>query len=511
MYTHNQARASRAGALPPRPASPLSNNAVRFAVHNTQDPPKRAARVPGGEDPSPRPKGRRQPGGRCGHVTLLHSRAGAVPAEKSVPGLLRFFPSTGTCATPNGTSTPRKQQQANPCTSPTPRSEPLMKPQHTASSAATEPVNVKDPIRLAFLGGPRTGKTATILKLSCGTYRDTYYPLRKTTPVLFTYQAQSAALRLILDQHSSRRFLEHALARGDLLLSPVVSDALVRAAVKKTPLPGPAGDAPHGSQNEVYAAVWGDGDSDVARISPILAELIDTPAFNSSQFIPFLEASLHARLGKNVLRKLADTPRQPVNTEPLLVASGAGEMNGAIDGYFLFYSAVPSAEPPQYDELVAGQQAPGLGSSAAGSAQDTTLSLLPVIKAGLEEAWREYHTYRTRWDQEKEKDMFSLKTALRTMFDAHGSLQPGLLHHKLLATSLDPADPLCPPPIWIVCTHKNLPLASPTLIHDGKKLALLWRCGFYAMDVTENLDQVLALVIREVVERKSLQRARRKR
>ncbi|KAM9936275.1 hypothetical protein OXX80_004172 [Metschnikowia pulcherrima] len=403
-----------------------------------------------------------------------------------------------------------------------------MKTQAEVASSTTNstPVNVKDPVRLAFLGGPRTGKTATISKLSCGTYRDTYYPSRKTTPVLFTYAPQTPESTLILDQHNSKQLLEHASARDDLLLSPVISEALLRASVKSSSA-GSAHDihlAPHGARNDVYATSR-DGGSAAAEISPILAELIDTPAFNANQFIPFLEASLHARLGKDVLRKLADTPRQPVNTEPLLVASGAGEMNGAIDGYFLTYSAIPSVEPPNYDESNT-QVSPTTSvesfdsynsdgtlktASFGASKNDTTFSLLPVIKAGLEEAWSEYYTYKTRWDQGKEKDIFSIKSALRTMFDGKSSFNVDVPQNKLLQTSMNPADPSCPPPIWIICTHKDSPLASPKLINDGKKLAQLWRCGFLAVDVAQDIDQVLALMIREVVERRSLQKARKRR
>lgn len=398
-----------------------------------------------------------------------------------------------------------------------------------SSTRNSAPVNGKDPVRLAFLGGPRTGKTATILKLSCGTYRDTYYPLRKTTPVLFTYAPQSVELKLILDQHHSKKFLEHALARDDLILSPVIYDSLLKASMKNLPTTGAMNENANfvHARNEIYATSR-DNETDIAEITPILAELIDTPAFNSNQFIPFLEASLHARLGKDVLRNLADTPRQPVNTEPLLVASGAGEMNGAIDGYFLLYSAIPTSEPPGYDEVISQESAPSPNSSAesldtynsdgtlrsasfGASKTDTTFSLLPIIKGGLEEAWREYHTYRTRWDQGKEKDIFSLKLAFRTMFENKNSFKDNVPQNKLLNTSLNPADPLCPPPIWIICTHKDLPLASPKLINDGKKLAQLWRCGFLAVDLTQDIEQILPLVIREVIERRNLQKLRKRR
>lgn len=348
----------------------------------------------------------------------------------------------------------------------------------------SSPLNAKDPVRVAFLGGPRTGKTAVILKLTDGTSRETYYPLRKTVPVMFEFIAEDVPLRLVLDTKHPKQALEFALTMPDVVLSPVVMAALAKAA-SRPPL-----DAEEVIRNSYYAV-------SATHISPVLAELIDTPAFNANQFVPFLEASLHARLGKHILRKLADEPRQPVNTEPLLVASGAGEMNGAIDGYFLCYSAVPLATPPLYGE-------------AAAALQETSLTLLLTIKAGLEEAWKEFHTYRTLWEHGKEKDVFSLKSAVRNMFDRSEPLPRDVPRLGLLDQLIDPADPLCPPPIWVLCTHRDLPLASPTLIEDGKKLAKQWRAGFVLLDVHDSVDHAMALMVREIAERRILRKSRRK-
>lgn len=362
------------------------------------------------------------------------------------------------------------------------------------------PINDTEPVRIACLGGPRTGKTAFILKLAEGTFRDTYYPLRKTIPILFTYSATDFYLRVFLSEANPKESLQASLACTDLLLSPVISDSLVRASVRK---PTPTALAEKGVAviaNKYYAS-YRDAESGELKVTPILCELIDTPAFNTSQFVPFLEASLYAKLSKDILRNLADEPRQPVNTEPLLVASGAGELNGTVDGYFFFYSAVPSVQPPNYGEEPSTQNAP----------LQTSLSFFPAMKAGLDEAWSEYYTYRTRWEQGKEKDMFSLKSALLNVFDRTGQLKQDIPKGKLLATSLDPANPQCPPPIWIICTHKNLPLASPKLVNDGKELAQQWRCGFVALDVTEDVDVMISLMVREVSERKALQKQRRSR
>lgn len=370
------------------------------------------------------------------------------------------------------------------------------------------------PVRLAFLGGPRCGKTALISKLTTGTYRETYYPLRKTIPVLFEYLPSLLELRLPLESVSAKKMLELAATQPNVVLSPVIYNSLVHAAAKDSAV-----------QTKERAAQ--------RRLShdlgvPILMELIDTPAFNPDQFVPFLEASLHAKLAKDVLRNLADLPRQPVNTEPLLVASGAGELNGAVDGYFLLYSAVPLTEPPGYfDHAPASNDGISPASSVesavsyeedgrvrsvtlASSTMRTSFSLLPSMKAALDEAWKEFYTWKSNWLRGMETDMFSLKSAFKGMFTGE-RLRQEFTKGKLMDTSLDPADPSCSPPIWIVCTHVDLHLASPKLISEGKKLAKLWRCGFIALDVQEDVDQMLSLMVRELRERSILQKQRRKR
>lgn len=390
------------------------------------------------------------------------------------------------------------------------------------------PINTKDPVRLAFLGGPRSGKTALISKLTTGNYSDTYYPLRKTVPVQFHYAPASKELQAILEESLALRALEIVLTQDKVLVSPVVYNALQQGYKKQSQSPPIESDGVMKTANNGYYVSYRrtTPQGNQVGVTPILTELIDTPAFNPTQIVPFLEASLYIKLDRDVLHGLADGPRQPVSTNPLIVASGAGEMNGSVDGYVLVYNAIPSTEPPSYDQV--GSADDDLSSVESSesyhrdgtlksvtihtNALDKTFSLLPVMKEALDEAWKEYYTYKTRWEQGKERDVFSFKSALKNMWtEPNIDKPPRDSKIQLMDTSIDPASPLCPPPVWIVCTNLNSPLASPKLIADGKCLAKLWRCGFIALDANEDCEELLALMIRELVERRNLQKNRRRR
>lgn len=394
----------------------------------------------------------------------------------------------------------------------------MRKRTYSKSSGA---INKDNPVRLAFLGGPRAGKTALISKLTSGSYSDTYYPLRQANPVLFNYVASQDASKTVMDQTRGADAMQALLKRDNVLVSPVIYQALQNGyKTTQTGEPGPVSAA-----NAIYASYSENSDGNtVSGVTPVLTELIDTPAFNPSQVVPFLEVSLYMKLDKDVLHKLADIPRQPVSTNPLLVASGAGEMNGSVDGYFLVYNAIPSVDPPAYENTDTSSDA-STSSCESGcsynedgtlkhvtmhsSAHDESFSLLPIIKDALDEAWKEYYTYKTRWQLGEEHDVFLIKSALRNMWSARSATPKRTDTIDLMDTSVDPASPLCPPPVWIVCTNAKSPLASPKLILDGKKLAQLWRCGFMAVDASENVDDVLSLMIRELAERRNLRRRRR--
>lgn len=364
----------------------------------------------------------------------------------------------------------------------------------TNYSALAIPRNKSTPIRIAFLGGPRTGKTSLISKLTTGNYGETYYPLRKTTPILFAYRAELSKLRCFLDP--SRRAEAIAYSRlSAIILSSVVNDALQKCRNESENTRRISESATTVFRNSIYYAYPSEDDSKMV-LTPILTELIDTPAFKTEHSVPFLEVSLHARLAKDVLRNLANDAGQTVNAEPLLVASGATELNATVDGYVFVYSAVPSAQPPAYDFQKTEQEL----------SNECTLYVLPAIKQGLIEAWSEYYSYKTRSVTCAESDIFSLKTAFKNIF--YSKARKDSFDEKLEDVSSDSFEKLCLPPIVIVCTHTALPLTSPMLIQEGKNLAKEWECGFVAVDVSDDVSCVLDLMIRELVERKVNRKSR---
>lgn len=390
------------------------------------------------------------------------------------------------------------------------------------------PINDDKPIRIALLGGARSGKTSIISKLTLGSFRDTYYPTQQTQPILFHYLPQLPLARSILNENDMKHTLLFVSERPKLVLSPVIYQALSKITPDK-PFDGQLdkGDVIVKSSNELYTTYHIPGDKDqIPKVSPILVELIDTVAFNPDQVVPFLEASLYVKLDKDILRKLADEPRRPVSTNPLLVASGASELNGSIDGYFFVYSAIPSYTPPSYADIEPTSSTSTTSSASSLSSQhlnlkcDTSFSLLSIMKQTLDEAWKEYYTYKTRWEQGKESDIFNFKTALKNFWKERTNAQveaqrvetrANLTKLKLLDNLVDPADPSCPPPVWVICTHTKSPLASPKLIEDGERLAKFWKCGFVPLDVDDDTtDEALSLIIREILERLKL-RAKRKR
>lgn len=363
------------------------------------------------------------------------------------------------------------------------------------SIVSTDPIprNKSSPVRIAFLGGPKTGKTSIISQLVTKHYRETYYPLRKTNPVLYTYRP-SAALVPILDPLDKNAHEILGAQDSNLILSPVMKHGLSRtnADASTTSLSEIAQTL---AKNKVYH-VNTSSNQTAKTVTPILTELIDTPAFEPDRSVPFLEVSLHAKLAKDVLRNLANDAGHSVNAEPLLVASGAAELNGAIDGYVLVYSAVPPAQIPAYD-----------ADSKVLQPTKTSLSDLPVIRNGLIEAWSEYYMYRTQHSSCGESDIFSLKNAFKNMFDTKVKKEVPL-RGKPESISQDPYDKLCLPPILIVCTHKNLPLMSPNLIEKGKNYAKQWNCSFIAVDASENVDITLDLMLREIIERREARKTK---
>ncbi|KAG7192201.1 uncharacterized protein KQ657_001919 [Scheffersomyces spartinae] len=413
------------------------------------------------------------------------------------------------------------------------------------------PFNDNKPIRIAVIGGKRAGKTSLISNIQWGGQNDTYYPTTHVYPTLVEYTPSTTLARAAFDELSPDIMLNLATEvvrnGGALTLSSTVQTAFQRNKTGSTSsqklrrssstksnrrssenlLNGTyeMGYILH-SKNSVYATYntkqellelsessnstsnW-----PLPRVSPILVELIDTPSFNPDQVVPFIEVSLHKKLAKDELHNLANEPAKPVLANPLLVASGASEMNGNIDGYFFVYSAVPTDHPPSYDEGYSCMSSTGSAqldgvltpvatnnSCAVAAAADnngSALSLLDTMRVALMQAWKEYHYYTSRWNQGQEADIYLFKQAMKNMWKL-GSNVPN--KHQQQHQQLMEEIPNELPPIWIVCTHTKSPLKAPKLVEEGMKKAKEWGCGFITVDNERPVDECLALMIRDIVE-----------
>ncbi|KAK6465688.1 hypothetical protein DFJ63DRAFT_28418 [Scheffersomyces coipomensis] len=418
-----------------------------------------------------------------------------------------------------------------------------------SQSDLNRPYNDDNPIRIALLGGPKSGKTSIISKLSLNNFRDTYYPTHQIQPILFQFTPSTDLAKSILDENEAEYTLQEITThRNNISIGPVIYDAYHKTiqnkhikTVSTNPNRKPKDNLSSSSKviinsKNPYYLSYNTNKSTTyipPNITPILVELIDTPPFDPQLVVPFLEASLYIKLDKEILHNLANEPRKPVSTNPLLVASGASELNGNIDGYYFVYSAVPSHDPPSYEEITStnSNSSGGSGNSIRSVPShhdseipvleelpgDKTFNLLSIMKGALDEAWREYYTFKRRWNQGKEQDIFSIKTALKNLWQDKNLTEMETMRKelrkdiKLIDNSKDPSDPECPPPIWIICTHINSPFASPKLIENGQKIAKFWKCGFVGIDNTnDNIDEALALIIREIMERKKLQKGKKR-
>ncbi|AAS51538.1 ADL382Cp [Eremothecium gossypii ATCC 10895] len=424
------------------------------------------------------------------------------------------------------------------------------------------------PIRLAVLGGSCTGKTSFISRLTVDIVREAHYPTRKQNNWLFTFNPTDPLARAILDEKAHERYYysdEHAVPEpvfrtpsitDHVLLSPPVYQSFIqnyqmvkhalavgqRLADQRTLLKsdnqyyqyknedvghGPDSCSRRTARLQERTRRRGAVDRCLPsnytppRYSSISIDIIDTPAYDPDMVIPFLEVSLFSNLDKSILRGLADHPRKPVSTQSLLVASGASELNGKVDGYIFVYSALPElnyAEPPSYDSLnrVSGGvgQAPAQGQAVEykrTSAQDGGFSLLSSIRACFLDAWTEFRNYQRRAAQIKEGDIYSLMYSLKQAWKPDPQATGKDKGTRELSASLDqidlnPDSPNSPPPMLIICTHILDPLHSPLLVEHGKRLAVEWKCAFVALDSMSdfNVDVAMACIIRDIVEKEKL-------
>lgn len=184
-------------------------------------------------------------------------------------------------------------------------------------------------------------------------------------------------------------------------------------------------------------------------------ELIDTPGVCNEELIPFLERSLDNRLAKDILGGLANNYNTKFRSKvtPILVASGASELNGEIDAYLLFYSAVPSELPPSYEM----QQE-----------TEDELELIDSLCGCIKEAWQDFSEYKKGWIEGKEYDDMSLSASIKQIWSREK--ERGMFVNIL------------PPPIVIVCTNSKAETAAPLLVQRGKELAKKWKCQFVEKD-----------------------------
>ncbi|KAL3233807.1 hypothetical protein RNJ44_03847 [Nakaseomyces bracarensis] len=432
------------------------------------------------------------------------------------------------------------------------------------------------PIRVAVLGGDSTGKTSFISRLTLNIVHEVHYPTRDQTNWLFDFIPHSPVARAILDAEPHERLavrtpgsqvLEPIFSSPSVtdhvLLSPLVFQSFtddftqvrsqskartlsyIRAESKKkkphlykysNSAAGKDGDA---NDKGIYlrGPKFVERTNDVLPMnyippvySPISIDIIDTPGFKPDMVVPFLEVSLFANLDKSVLRGLADEPRQPVSTTSLLVASGASELNGKIDGYVFVYSAIPELShlitPPSYESKDEGSEdvrdTISTANTEASSKSNFSwsnytkiknggFSLLDVIRDCILDAWAEFRDYQRRWEMGQEDDVYSLFYTLKHMWKNEKERNTKLQELRSYKTTVntietDPSSPDSPPPCLIICTHARDPLASPLLIDKGRQLATQWKCGFVALDNLEdyNVDVALSMLIREIAEKEKL-------
>ncbi|SCV04527.1 LANO_0G10748g1_1 [Lachancea nothofagi CBS 11611] len=443
-----------------------------------------------------------------------------------------------------------------------------------------------EPFRIAVLGGTGVGKSSLVSRLTVGMAHEVHYPTRKQSNWLFTFEPSGKLARTIMDEIPHRRrlkqcgksdksFFESPQVTPLVLLSPVLFQAFAnewketRAAAKnnsKSELrcSDPQNGVYHyedqatrngyldqsrttltnSNANIMQTHLLKDGETfsnDVHVIPegyeppayrPLVIDIVDTPGFKPDMVVPFLEVSLFRNLDKDVLKGLANEPRRPVSTTSLLVASGASELNGKINGYIFVYSAVPElnhgADPPGYEDSIQ-EDTQGITTSAShGSSQvsispissanslidkepDGGLSLLTTIRNCILDAWSEFRDYQERWSEGKEGDVYSMMYNIKQIWKSQKQRNEKLkqlrsFHTKPNALDWNATSPDSPPPCIIICTHVDDQLASPLLLQRGKDLALQWGCGFVGVDSMDNCNVEVALgsLIRESVEKEKI-------
>lgn len=232
-------------------------------------------------------------------------------------------------------------------------------------------------------------------------------------------------------------------------------------------------------------------------ISNILIDIIDTPAFNVSTMIPFLEVSLFRdNLGVPYLQEERNKRDYNENVGTMLTFSGSSELNGKIDAYVLVYSCYPTeTEPPMYNSESNSLPMTNSDDRSHDRSHDTQEHLLKDIvtmKEMLVDAWRNYKQYVDAWKEGNEGDVYSLMYNLRKKWDKIPLANKTGRHSKIDEDM---------PPIVIVATHTLAELSSPLLLEEGKKLAIEWGCSFIAVDnyIDYQCEEALGVIVAESV------------
>lgn len=209
----------------------------------------------------------------------------------------------------------------------------------------------------------------------------------------------------------------------------------------------------------------------------------------ADDLIPFLEKSLDCRLSKDVLNNLANgyNTNYRSRVKPLIIGSGISDMNGYMDGYILTYSCVPQDPlPPAYE---ASQSTPTRKTA-------TQLDIVRAVHDSIEDAWKEWTVYNEGWKTGGETEVkHSFSSRFKREADA---TVPGVV--AMMSSS-------GMPPIVLVCTHIDSPLASPRLIEEGRELARKWNAAFVECSCSpikrewENVYETIAVAIRLAEEK----------
>ncbi|OBA25587.1 hypothetical protein HANVADRAFT_18371, partial [Hanseniaspora valbyensis NRRL Y-1626] len=379
-------------------------------------------------------------------------------------------------------------------------------------------------LRVAILGTEEVGKTSFVNRLTMKYVPESHYPTLKVTNWLFQFEPVNELTRLILDEHKHERMLYNVQNTKNqtgykvnqcIYQTPNLSDHLIisnslfereinnfvkfkkKYCLTNAEVPVdkdiiPIYNAGHNFMitkqqtlrkytpilPKMYTPPY---------ISNILIDIIDTPAFNVSNIIPFLEVSLFRdNLGVPYLQNERNRRDYNENIGTMMTFSGSSELNGKIDAYVLVYSCYPTiTEPPLYnvDSTESDEQ-------EEKEKEEILLKDIITMKEILCDAWRNYKEYISNWKKGDEGDVYSLMYNLRKKWEKIPISNSNNNNNRIDEDM---------PPIVIVATHTLNELTSPILLNEGKKLATKWGCSFIAVDNYNDYqcEEALGVVVSE--------------